>query len=464
VSLRQTVATLTILVTVIAVLIAGALLVLTTALHRTTSGAADSAENVRLALQNQILLKSHPREKDLLLQRESENRIRSRLDDAWRFVGDEEERRTLEKAEALIGEYFELFRDGARTAAEVRAAHASAYGALGELAAINLAQSKVAQQEAERWDRYANVIAITATALLVVLAGAVLIWLRARAFEPIFEFAAAMERFGQGDHDARAAEHGPQELREMCRRFNEMASAIADQREAQSAFLAGVAHDLRTPLSTLQMSVVLLLNDPALGSHAGLRVPLERIGRQVKRMDRMLGDFLDSAKIEAGLLDLRVEIHDARTIVSEVVDLFEGVSSHELEVRLPAERVPILCDQLRIEQVLTNLISNAIKYSPSGSAITVELRAAGPKAIELSVRDRGVGIPEDGLERLFQPFSRVGLSTEAVPGVGLGLYVVGRIVEAHNGRIEVESAVGQGSTFRVTLPLEYEGIRVKGSR
>lgn len=454
-SLRRTVATLTIVVTVIAVLIAIALVVLTTALHRTTAGAVESVESVRYALRAQIELVHHQRG-DLLNKRASEGEIHRRLDAAEHFVSTDRERELLDRSRELVDAYFALSHGPLPSdEEELDNAHVAAFGALEELATYNVAESKAHQQEAARWNELANVIAIAATLLLVLLAGLLLIWLKGRAFKPIFELAATMERFGRGDHDARAAEHGPRELREMCRRFNEMASAIVHQRRSRTVFLGGVAHDLRTPLSALQMSVVLLLRDSEVADHEGLRLALERIGRQVKRMDRMLGDFLDGAKIEAGVLELRIEVHDARAIVAEVVELFDGLSDHRLDVRLPAAAVPICCDQLRIEQVLANLISNAIKYSPAQGVIEIELRS-GAKEIDIVVADHGVGISEQTLNTLFQPFARGGLSSEMVPGVGLGLFVVRRIVEAHGGRITVESEPGRGSTFKVTLPLQCQ--------
>src|SRR5690606_14153053 len=172
-------------------------------------------------------------------------------------------------------------RDPSRSADEILQAQAAAYGALERLVLLNVEQAKAAQRTAARWNGISNLIAAIATALLVLVATALQVWLRQRAFEPILELAATMERFGRGDHDARAAERGPLELREMCRHFNEMASSIAAQRHARTAFLGGVAHDLRTPLSVLQMSVVLLLDDAALSSSPGLRRGLERINRQI---------------------------------------------------------------------------------------------------------------------------------------------------------------------------------------
>lgn len=459
-------ATATLIVTVLAMLIAGALVVLTATLHRTTLGAATSVESIRLVEEIQLDLLHHERAHDVLVKRELESDLRRRLIEARQFVATQQEADVLAEAESRVDVYLAAARKPfgpdaptkpSPNGAERLAAQEAAYVALRDLTTINVNQAQTAQREAASWDRLANAIATGAIVLLLLVSGSLLAWLKRRAFEPVIELAATMERFAAGDHDARATEHGPRELREMCRRFNEMASIIAAQRHAQLAFLGGVAHDLRNPLSALQMSVFLLLADPSLGTDARIRSAIERISRQIKRMDRMVGDFLDGAKIEAGQLELRVEVHDARALVEEVVELFDGMSTkHQLEVQVPAHVVPIYCDQLRIEQVLTNLISNAIKYSPSGGVVEVVLRS-GASELEFSVTDQGVGIPPASIPSLFAPFRRLGLSTEGVPGVGLGLFVVRRIVEAHRGRIEVESASGVGSTFRVFLPLEYEG-------
>ena len=111
----------------------------------------------------------------------------------------------------------------------------------------------------------------------------------------------------------------------------------------------------------------------------------------------------------------------------------------------------IRCDPLRIEQVITNLLSNAIKYSPEGGRVDVAVAPQEDGAV-ISVTDQGLGISEEDQQRLFEPFRRVGLSMETIPGVGLGLFVVRRIVEAHHGRIDVTSARGKGSSFRIWIP------------
>lgn len=452
VSLRRTLSMLTLAVTAIAVLVASALIGVTTALHTTFTGSSASVESIRLAMGAQIDLLMVERESDPLVQQNREGALERKLIRAREFVVSEDEATVLAQAEARVAAYVEAAHDPTRTAAERALQQDAAYGALEDLVTVNLEHSKDAEREADLWDESANVIGVGTSALVVALAIVLLSWLRGRAFEPVLELADTMDRFGRGDREARAAERGPRELREMCIRFNEMAIALAAQRQAQLTFLGGVAHDLRNPLSALEMSVAFLLVDGPTRSPERVQQTVERIGRQITRMKRMLEDFLDFAKIEAGLLDLRFEACDARRIVEEVVELFEGMSQdHALEVRLPAEPALVHWDHVRIEQVLTNLVSNAIKYSPSGTRVEVSLEPQADQ-IELRVVDHGMGMAPKDLARIFEPFRRVGLSNGNVPGVGLGLFVVRKIVEAHGGRIDVESTVGRGSTFRVVLP------------
>jgi signal transduction histidine kinase len=443
----------TVLVSVLAVLVAGALITLSTVLHRTTVSSGMSVESVRLAEDVEIDLLMHRRAADALVRRGIEGDLRQKLAEAKRFVTTEEEARVLAEAQAQVDRYIAASHDPGRSEAEREARHEAAYEALEDLVDLNVAQSREAQRVAARWDALADALGLTVSGLALLAAVTLLVWLRRRAFQPVLRLASAMERFGRGDREARAEEEGPSELREMCARFNEMAAAMASQRQAQTAFLGGVAHDLRNPLSALKMSVELLRADGQLPAEGRLRRTIERIERQIERMDRMLGDLLDVAKIEAGQLDLRPETYDARKLVEEVAELLEGSArEHSIEVRLPDEAVPVCCDPLRMEQVITNLVTNALRYSPPGSAVEIALVPRGNE-VELSVTDHGVGISEEDRDRIFDPFQRAGASKDSVRGVGLGLYVVRKIVEAHRGRIEIRSAPGQGSTFRVFVPV-----------
>jgi two-component system, OmpR family, sensor histidine kinase MtrB len=455
IGLRSTVATLTITLTLLAILVSGALVALTTLLHRSTSHSSTSVESIRLADEAELNLLLHERAQDPLVKRQIEHDIRRALLEAKQFVTSDLEARALTVAERETDLYGVVSRDPQRSDAERNAQQQAAYGALTALVTVNTAQAAASQQQAEQLDRLGNALGIAGGLCLVAIAGTLLVWLKRRAFEPIFALVAAMERFGSGDHDARAAERGPLELRDICVHFNRMASAIASQRQAQMAFLGGVAHDLRGPLAVLRVAVALIDRDTGVPSN-GDRQAIQRIQRQITRMDRMLVDFIDVSRIEAGQLEMRFDTCDARKLVMDAIELFETTPlEHLLEVRIPDGVIPFRCDHLRIEQALINLISNAIKYSAAGSVVSVILESREDE-LELSVCDHGMGITEEDRDCIFEPFRRVGPSKEKVPGVGLGLYIVRKIVEAHQGRIEMESTPNEGSSFRVFLPMRHD--------
>jgi signal transduction histidine kinase len=268
---------------------------------------------------------------------------------------------------------------------------------------------------------------------------------------PLFGLADTVKRFGAGERDARSAVDGPQELREMSERFNTMADSLASQREAQIAFLAGVAHDLRTPMSAMRMACDLI--DPAqpLPPEKQLRHLVAMIGRQIGRMERMTGDFLDLSKIEAGRLELAIESRDLRSIASHVVELFD-TARNRIDLSVSPAPVMVPCDEVRIAQVITNLVSNALKYSPESEPVHVLVSAIGSDAI-IEVVDHGNGIPREEHGKIFEPFRRRDVK-DTVPGTGLGLFNVKHLVEAHGGRIEIESAPAHGSTFSIHLPMK----------
>jgi signal transduction histidine kinase len=316
--------------------------------------------------------------------------------------------------------------------------------------AVNRDDARAQRADAQRWKGTTTTAAIALGILLVGIAVAVIAWLRWRAFHPVLVLADAMRRFGRGERDARAVETGPAELREMSATFNEMANALVTQRQVQLAMLAGVAHDLRQPLSALVLSTSML--DPETMPPAELRRPIEISRRQVGRLERMIDDFLEMAKLDAEQLELRLRREDVCEPVRNAVEVHEGAARARIVLRLPAAPVHVQCDALRIEQVVANLVSNALKYSPPDTPVDVDVEVRGGEAV-IRVTDRGPGLTADDQARLFEPFRRVGPAAREVPGIGLGLFVVRRIVTAHGGRIEVESERGHGARFVVYLPL-----------
>jgi signal transduction histidine kinase len=326
---------------------------------------------------------------------------------------------------------------------------AAAQKALDTLRHLNTEKARSGEQRAADLDLLANILGAGVGVMVLSISGMIVWWMRLQVFRPIMALGGVMGRFGRGDRAARADEVGPAELREMARRFNEMAAALAEQRDAQLAFLGGVAHDLRGPLFALRMSLAAVRPDLPLLPEQRLRRMFALIDRQTVQLERMVGDLLDSARIEAGQLELRLELSDGRALVREIAEPFEGSSRLRLELSLSE---PLRCDPLRVQQVLSNLLSNACKYSLPGGEVEVRFERIADEAL-LAVTDHGIGMSAEDQRHLFEPFRRLGPSRGHIPGVGLGLSVVRRIVDAHGGRVEVESAPGRGSSFRVYLPL-----------
>jgi signal transduction histidine kinase len=174
----------------------------------------------------------------------------------------------------------------------------------------------------------------------------------------------------------------------------------------------------------------------------------------MKNLDRLVGDLLDTTRIEAGQLVLHVALHDLRALILDAVDLQRaGATIHELDVELPDGPLGCRCDSARFSQVMNNLLSNAVKYSPNGGTIAVIARRDRDE-IEVAVSDEGIGIDATDLENIFTPFKRTLATKSTIPGVGLGLSASRRIIQAHGGELSVRSMPGRGSTFTIRIPAE----------
>lgn len=255
--------------------------------------------------------------------------------------------------------------------------------------------------------------------------------------------------------ESRIAER-TQELRLALEASDEQTRAVAAASQAKSDFLAGMSHELRTPLNAvIGFAELMRMNQ---------RVePLTR--RQAQAVEQILGsgqhllnlieEVLDLARIEAGKLSMSVERVDPQLVVRQVCDtLRPAAEAAGVTLRAPAPTagLGVVADRTRLRQVLINLLSNAIKYNREGGDVLLEVRQTAD-GVALSVHDTGVGIPEDRMTELFQPFNRLGRETSDVAGTGIGLAVSRRLAEAMNGRLECASVEGEGATFTLHLPL-----------
>ncbi len=311
--------------------------------------------------------------------------------------------------------------------------------------------SRQAVAAARAVSRRVRLVGVMAGAIAVTVALALSVSI-ARQFDRSIAFLGRRaRRVATGDLDDHLALDSRDELGQLAADFGDMVLALRRQRDDQLGFLAAVAHDLRNPLAALRTATEGLQRAPDLPADPRLRRTLALLDRQVGRLHRLAEDLLDAAKLEAGDFELRLERADVGALAREVCELYAGVSAaHSIRIAAPAAPVFARCDPARIVQVLNNLVSNAIRYSPHGGRVEIGVERQGDDVV-LSVVDHGVGIDAKALPRIFEPFRRISPSREVLPGVGLGLPIVRRIVLAHGGSIEVDSTPGIGSTFRVRL-------------
>jgi signal transduction histidine kinase len=227
------------------------------------------------------------------------------------------------------------------------------------------------------------------------------------------------------------------------------------------------SHELKTPLTSMSgfLQVALRRIKRRLDSGQPLGEEWEReqrtvldqlevVSRQTGRLARLVNELLDVSRIETGRIEFAFGPLDVNELTGEILSRMQlTTSQHQLELQpAPNGRATVSADRDHLEQVLSNLIGNAIKYSPEGGPITISVEADGGE-IRISVRDRGIGIPDNEIDKIFGLFYRSeDRASRDIGGMGLGLYIAKEIIGRHGGRIWAESTLGEGSTFHVALP------------
>jgi two-component system phosphate regulon sensor histidine kinase PhoR len=230
--------------------------------------------------------------------------------------------------------------------------------------------------------------------------------------------------------------------------------------QMRSDFVSTVSHELRGPLTSIYGFAATLLREDVAFEEAERRTFLGYIASEAERLAAIVDKLLNVARLDAGDLQVQVRRVDLRDLVSEVVDAYRGaapVNGHEFVVDLPTEPIDLQTDSDKLRQILSNLIDNALKFSPDGGRVTIGAAKRGATAV-LRVVDQGVGIPQFERQRIFTKFYRADSSAREgqTGGTGLGLFIVQGLVSALGGTISVSSVEGEGSSFVVELPVASE--------
>jgi K+-sensing histidine kinase KdpD len=241
--------------------------------------------------------------------------------------------------------------------------------------------------------------------------------------------------------------------RAMLRRAAGEAEVLRRSDELKTALLHSVSHDLRTPLAAIKAATA-ALGDEALGGEER-RAFAELIEREVDRLNRLLGNFLDLSRIEAGAVRPRREIYSLGSLVDDVVSrLAPRAPDHPVHVEIPDDLPPLPLDYVQVDQVLTNVLENALQHTPPGTEVRVTAERADG-VVRVTVADRGQGVPPGAIERIFDKFYRMAEGDgRAGTGSGLGLAVARGLVEAHGGRAWAEPRPGGGLAVHFTLPID----------
>ncbi len=291
-------------------------------------------------------------------------------------------------------------------------------------------------------------------ALVVGVLGALA--LAAHLNAPISQLVEGTRRLAGGDRQSRIHLERKDELGVLAGEFNRMAGRLSELDEMKDHFLSSVTHDLRSPLTAVKGRAELLLGDDSQGLNERQLRNVKMIQQSSDNLEYFVNDILDLTKMEAGKFEVKKDVLDADAVAKEVSEnlaILARPYKITLETDIPPGQHKVLADAGHLKRILTNLVSNAIKFTPENGKITIGAAREGGE-ISMWVQDTGIGIPEDKLKGMFSKFFQVTdkpASVREVSGTGLGLAIAKELVEANGGRIWVESRLNRGSKFTFTL-------------
>ena len=248
------------------------------------------------------------------------------------------------------------------------------------------------------------------------------------------------------------------EFGELAGAFNEMALRLKEEERLRSDFISMLSHEIRTPLTSIRESVNLITEEVMGSINSRQRRFLEIAGHEIERICNLLNHLMQVSRLEAGVVKMKLNLVDPQTFVSGTIYRLAPAAEAKgitIETRVAGEIPQVMGDIEHLQQVLLNLLGNAIKFSPSGSTVIVQVRwekEGGESKVRFIVKDSGPGIPEEEQALVFNKYYRAAGVRDKEDGVGLGLNISRHIVEAHGGSVWVESRLGEGSSFGFSLP------------
>jgi signal transduction histidine kinase len=322
---------------------------------------------------------------------------------------------------------------------------------------VNLLEAKLKIINGRFWPR------LLWSLSLVLLAGVAITFLYAkRLTRPIFNLTEGAKSIGEGRWDTHIPVEGKDELGFLAHEFNLMAMKLKELDQLKDDFVSSVSHELRSPLAAIAGYAELLRSKPLDQIAQEKREKaLSIIQESTERLSHFINDILDLAKLKAGHAEIRRRTFNVKAAIDEVVGLLTPLFDKKQIVYVVdvPDNIPTLqADPEKIRQVLTNLLSNALKFTPAQGKIRISAKNQS-EFVDIMVQDSGAGIPEDQKEAVFERFRQVRSGREVVTGqkgTGLGLAIAKGNVEAHGGRIWIESELGKGTTVHFTLPVSVD--------
>ena len=308
----------------------------------------------------------------------------------------------------------------------------------------------VAKPKAELRDAWVTLLSRLAIAFLfsLVVVGALALYLTRRITEPVLALSDAADEVSRGNYGVEVPRvPGGGEIGHLANRFREMTARLAESEERERNFLMSVSHELRTPLTAIRGHVA-ALREGVVTDPESIDASLETVAEEAERLGRLVGDVLDLAKLDAHRFTVLTEEVDMARVLERAYSTFsEEARQRGIAYTSEAEEAPVIVsDGDRVLQIISNLLSNAFRWTPDGGRIDLALQTANG-TVTVDVADTGPGITADARERIFRPF----WSTDG-RGTGLGLPIASELAVALGGRIELQTEVGKGSRFRLVLP------------